>query len=75
MGLRFGVWKTSRGPTCPRRTLTRTNPETQTLELYQVLHDAFFKFQTKPHLTRHGDLYFESKELEVKCKVLFVVSR
>ena len=34
----------------------------------QVLHDAFFKFQTKPYLTKHGDLYFESKELEVKCK-------
>jgi splicing factor 3B subunit 2 len=26
---------------------------------YQVLHDAFFKFQTKPRLTIHGDLYYE----------------
>jgi splicing factor 3B subunit 2 len=23
---------------------------------YQVLHDAFFKFQTKPEMTIHGDL-------------------
>jgi splicing factor 3B subunit 2 len=33
---------------------------------YQVLHDAFFKFQTKPKLTEHGDLYFEGKEFEVE---------
>jgi splicing factor 3B subunit 2 len=32
----------------------------------QVLHDAFFKFQTKPKLTSHGDLYFEGKEFEVR---------
>eukprot|EP00177_Eucheuma_denticulatum_P004395 GFKZ01007985.1.p1 GENE.GFKZ01007985.1~~GFKZ01007985.1.p1 ORF type:complete len:593 (-),score=112.57 GFKZ01007985.1:907-2565(-) len=29
------------------------------------LHDAFFKFQTKPRLTTHGDLYYELRELEV----------
>eukprot|EP00906_Rhabdomonas_costata_P016174 RCo023213 len=33
---------------------------------YQVLHDAFFKYQTKPKLTKHGDLYYEGKEFEVK---------
>lgn len=32
---------------------------------YQVLHDAFFKYQTKPKLTGHGDLYYEGKEYEV----------
>ncbi|KAI3924935.1 hypothetical protein MKW92_044998 [Papaver armeniacum] len=31
---------------------------------YQVLHDAFFKYQTKPKLTSHGDLYHEGKEFE-----------
>eukprot|EP00595_Chromulina_sp_UTEXLB2642_P001178 CAMPEP_0196763876 /NCGR_PEP_ID=MMETSP1095-20130614/4917_1 /TAXON_ID=96789 ORGANISM="Chromulina nebulosa, Strain UTEXLB2642" /NCGR_SAMPLE_ID=MMETSP1095 /ASSEMBLY_ACC=CAM_ASM_000446 /LENGTH=300 /DNA_ID=CAMNT_0042118025 /DNA_START=324 /DNA_END=1226 /DNA_ORIENTATION=- len=35
---------------------------------YQVLHDAFFKYQTKPKLTIHGDLYYEGKEFEVKVK-------
>jgi len=25
---------------------------------YQVLHDAFFKFQTKPRMTLHGILFF-----------------
>jgi splicing factor 3B subunit 2 len=33
---------------------------------YQVLHDAFFKFQTKPRMTKHGELYYEGKEFEVK---------
>jgi splicing factor 3B subunit 2 len=38
---------------------------------FQVLHDAFFKYQTKPRLTMHGDLYYEGKEFEVgvKCKL------
>ena len=30
-----------------------------------MLHDAFFKYQTKPRMTRHGDLYYEGKEEEV----------
>ncbi|KAM5580976.1 hypothetical protein ABKV19_010273 [Rosa sericea] len=29
---------------------------------YQVLYDAFFKYQTKPKLTALGDLYYEGKE-------------
>lgn len=32
----------------------------------QVLHDAFFKHQTKPPLTQAGDLYYEGKEFEAK---------
>lgn len=28
---------------------------------YQKLHDAFFKWQIKPKLTIHGDLYYEVK--------------
>lgn len=35
---------------------------------YQVLHDAFFKFQTKPKLTLHGDMYYEGKEFEIQLK-------
>ena len=29
---------------------------------YQKLHDAFFKWQIKPKLTIHGDLYYEVVE-------------
>ncbi len=32
---------------------------------YQVLHDAFFKYQIKPQLTKHGELYYEGKENEM----------
>ncbi|XP_071657582.1 splicing factor 3B subunit 2 isoform X2 [Patagioenas fasciata] len=35
---------------------------------YQKLHDAFFKWQSKPRLTIHGDLYYEGKEFETRLK-------
>ena len=33
---------------------------------YQTLHDAFFRYQTKPPLTPAGALYYEGREFEVK---------
>ena len=36
---------------------------------YQVLHDAFFKHQTKPKLTCFGDVYYEGKEFESSAKI------
>ncbi|EDV29834.1 uncharacterized protein TRIADDRAFT_20192 [Trichoplax adhaerens] len=35
---------------------------------YQKLHDAFFKWQTKPKVTMHGSLYYEGKEFETRLK-------
>ncbi|XP_033103033.1 splicing factor 3B subunit 2-like [Anneissia japonica] len=35
---------------------------------YQKLHDAFFRWQTKPKMTIHGQLYYEGKEFETKLK-------
>ncbi|GBG24842.1 Splicing factor 3B subunit 2 [Hondaea fermentalgiana] len=32
---------------------------------YQVLHDAFFKHQTKPVLKGHGEIYYEGMEYEM----------
>lgn len=47
----------------------RVQPKMGRIDIdYQVLHDAFFKFQTKPKLTHHGDLYYEGKEYEVVVK-------
>lgn len=35
----------------------RLNPKLGKMDVdYQKLYDAFFKFQTKPKLTRHGDM-------------------
>lgn len=36
---------------------------------YRVLHDAFFKHQTRPNLTELGDLYWEGKEYEVDVRL------
>ncbi|EEB05316.1 U2 snRNP-associated protein Sap145 [Schizosaccharomyces japonicus yFS275] len=35
---------------------------------YQKLHDAFFRFQTKPIMTGFGECYYEGKELEANIK-------
>lgn len=43
----------------------RMQPKMGKLDVdYQVLHDAFFKHQTKPKLSGMGDLYYEGKEYE-----------
>ena len=45
----------------------RMQPKVGKLDIdYQVLHDAFFKHQTKPHLTRLGEIYYEGKEFEAR---------
>lgn len=44
----------------------RVRPKTGRIDIdYQVLHDAFFKHQTKPKLSSMGDLYYEGKEFEL----------
>ncbi|RLN71548.1 hypothetical protein BBJ28_00013238 [Nothophytophthora sp. Chile5] len=52
-----------------QRARERMQPKMGRVDIdYQVLHDAFFRFQTKPKLTQLGDLYYEGKEFEVKLK-------
>lgn len=47
----------------------RVQPKMGKIDIdYQVLHDAFFKFQTKPRLSRHGDTYYEGKEHEATLR-------
>ena len=47
----------------------RVQPKMGKIDIdYQVLHDAFFKYQTKPRLTRHGDTYYEGKEHEAELR-------
>lgn len=45
---------------------------------YQKLHDAFFKWQIKPKLTIHGDLYYEVGpslriSLNLQCNLLHIL--
>jgi splicing factor 3B subunit 2 len=46
----------------------KMRPKTGKLDIdYQVLYNAFFKYQTKPaFLTRFGDIYYEGREAETK---------
>ncbi|OWR54601.1 Splicing factor 3B subunit 2 [Danaus plexippus plexippus] len=47
----------------------RTRPKLGKIDIdYQKLHDAFFKWQTKPRMTIHGDLYYEGKEYETRLR-------
>lgn len=51
------------------KTRDRVQPKMGKIQMdYQQLHDAFFKWQTKPRLTIHGDLYYEGKEFEKRFK-------
>ncbi|KAK7206006.1 hypothetical protein BZA70DRAFT_150555 [Myxozyma melibiosi] len=48
-----------------QRMRERVQPKMGRLDIdYQKLHDAFFKFQTKPKLTTYGEVYYEGKEFE-----------
>lgn len=51
--------------TLKQRARERVQPKMGKMDIdYQKLHDAFFKFQTKPRLYPYGDQYFEGKEFE-----------
>lgn len=44
----------------------RVQPKMGKLDIdYAKLHNAFFKFQTKPRLYKFGELYYEGKEAEM----------
>ncbi|KAJ5813884.1 uncharacterized protein N7503_000634 [Penicillium pulvis] len=49
----------------------RVAPKMGRLDIdYQKLYEAFFRFQTKPELTRYGEIYYEGKEYETNLKHL-----
>ncbi|KAF8337535.1 uncharacterized protein EI90DRAFT_3279743 [Cantharellus anzutake] len=51
------------------KTRERVQPKMGKMDIdYQKLHDAFFKYQTKPPLTLFGEVYYEGKEFETSLK-------
>lgn len=49
----------------------RVAPKMGRLDIdYQKLYEAFFRFQTKPELTRYGEIYYEGKEYETNLRHL-----
>ena len=54
-----------------QRQRERVQPKMGKLDIdYQKLYEAFFRFQTKPELTRYGEVYYEGKEFETNLKHL-----
>ena len=52
-----------------QKTRQRVQPKMGKLDIdYQKLHDAFFKFQTKPPMSEYGETYYEGKEFETYVK-------
>jgi splicing factor 3B subunit 2 len=49
----------------------RVQPKMGKLDVdYTKLYEAFFRFQTKPELTRYGEVYYEGKEYETNLRHL-----
>lgn len=57
--------------TLKQKQRERVNPTLGKFDIdYQKLFEAFFRRQTKPNLTRFGEIYFEGKEFEADLKHL-----
>ena len=54
-----------------QRQRERVQPKMGKLDIdYQKLYEAFFRHQTKPELTRYGEVYYEGKEYETNLRHL-----
>ncbi|KAH9826394.1 mRNA splicing, via spliceosome [Teratosphaeria destructans] len=54
-----------------QRARERVQPKMGKLDIdYQKLYEAFFRRQTKPQLTRFGEVYYEGKEYETNLRHL-----
>lgn len=68
--MRDAVLEKQAEQTLKQKQRERVQPKMGKLDIdYQKLYDAFFRFQTKPDLTRFGDVYYEGKEWEADYKV------
>ncbi|KAL2013433.1 hypothetical protein VTN00DRAFT_958 [Thermoascus crustaceus] len=57
--------------TLKQKQRERVQPKMGRLDIdYQKLYEAFFRFQTKPELTRYGEVYYEGKEYETNLRHL-----
>jgi splicing factor 3B subunit 2 len=70
--LREGLADKDADKTSKQKQRERVQPKMGRIDIdYQILHDAFFKYQTKPPMTIMGDLYYENKEYEIKFQQHF----
>ncbi|XP_018322749.1 splicing factor 3B subunit 2 [Agrilus planipennis] len=69
MEMRASLQDKDESKTLKAKMRERARPKLGKIDIdYQKLHDAFFKWQTKPKMTIHGDLYYEGKEFETRLK-------
>eukprot|EP00823_Brevimastigomonas_motovehiculus_P003944 TRINITY_DN251_c0_g1_i1.p1 TRINITY_DN251_c0_g1~~TRINITY_DN251_c0_g1_i1.p1 ORF type:complete len:549 (-),score=249.12 TRINITY_DN251_c0_g1_i1:1129-2718(-) len=69
MKLRGAMEEKDKNRSNRQKAKDRMAPKMGRLDIdYQVLHDAFFRYQTKPSMTNHGQMYYEGKEFEYKVK-------
>ncbi|XP_053664829.1 splicing factor 3B subunit 2 [Anopheles marshallii] len=69
MEMRASLQEKDEAKTLKAKMRERARPKMGKIDIdYQKLHDAFFKWQTKPRMTIHGDLYYEGKEFETRLK-------
>ncbi|XP_065332657.1 splicing factor 3B subunit 2 [Cloeon dipterum] len=69
MEMREALQEKEDSKTLKAKMRERVRPKMGKIDIdYQKLHDAFFKWQTKPKMTIHGDLYYEGKEFETRLK-------
>ena len=61
--LRNAVTSAEANKTLKAKTRERVQPKMARMDIdYQRLHDAFFRFQTKPPMTQYGETYFEGRD-------------
>lgn len=69
MEMRDSVREKEEAQSLKSKMRERVQPKMGKLDIdYQKLHDAFFRFQTKPTLTMYGEVYYEGKEFETNLK-------
>ena len=68
--MRSNVQESDEGKSLRQKARERMNAKMGKIDIdYAVLYTAFFKNQTKPPLTGHGELYYESKEFETDVRL------
>ncbi|KAI0124443.1 DUF382-domain-containing protein [Hypoxylon sp. NC0597] len=69
--MRDAVLEKQAEQTLKQKQRERVQPKLGKLDIdYQKLYDAFFRFQSKPQLTRFGEVYYEGKEYETDLRHL-----
>ncbi|PAV69224.1 hypothetical protein WR25_01564 [Diploscapter pachys] len=69
MEMRETLWEKEENQSLKSKMRERARPKLGKIDIdYQKLHDAFFKWQTKPYMCKMGELYYEGKEQEAMMR-------